>query len=238
MNHVPRFTFEDTKPLITNEQLLADIRRVASDLGCSVLPQRRYRQHGNHSTTAIKERFGTWNAAITAAGLGPASERDISEEELHQNLEQVWMRLGRQPRKREMAAPLSRFTHHPYVRRYGGWLSAVRAFLRAVETESSEDGKALVPQQPSRGPRDASLRLRFLVMRRDRFACRHCGASPANVPGVELHVDHVVPWAEGGSTALENLQTLCTRCNLGKSNLGESGELANPPIQPTGSAGG
>jgi hypothetical protein len=223
MNPVPRFTFEDTKPVVTDEQLLADIRRVATDLSSSSLPQRRYRQHGHYSTTAIKRRFGTWNAAIKAAGLNRASERDISEAELHQNLEEVWMRLGRQPRKREMAAPLSRFTHHPYVRRYGGWLKAVRAFLSAVEAESAaEGGEPRVPQQPSRGPRDPSLRLRFTVMRRDRFSCRHCGASPAKDPSVELHVDHVVPWAEGGSTALENLQTLCTRCNLGKSNLRES----------------
>ena len=75
------------------------------------------------------------------------------------------MRLGRQPRKREMAAPLSRFTHNPSVRRYGGWLSAVRVFLSAVEAESAAEGtEPRVLQQPSRGPRDPSLRLRFLVM--------------------------------------------------------------------------
>jgi hypothetical protein len=223
MNRVSRFTFEDTKPIITDEQLLADIRHVAADFGCSSLPQGRYRQHGGYSTTAIKQRFGTWNAAIAAAGLSPSSERDIPEAVLHQNLEEVWISLGRQPRKREMAAPLSRFTHHPYVRRYGGWLGAVRAFLRAVETESVAEGtEPHVPQQPSRGPREPSLRLKFFVMRRDRFSCRHCGVSPAKDPGVELQVDHVIPWAEGGPTILENLQTLCLRCNLGKSNRRES----------------
>ena len=221
---MPRFVFEETKPVITNEQLLGDIRRVAADLGCSSLPQRRYQQHGRNSTAAIKDRFGTWNAATAAAGLSPASERDIPEAVLHQNLEEVWMRLGRQPRKREMVAPLSRFTHNPYTRRYGGWLNVVRAFLLVVEAESAaEDTEPRVPQQPSRGPRDPSLRLKFLVMRRDRFSCRHCGASPAKDPGVQLQIDHVVPWAEGGPTTLDNLQTLCTPCNLGKSNLQEGG---------------
>lgn len=224
---MPRFAFEDTKPVITNEQLLSDIRRVAADLGCSSLPQRRYQQHGRYSTAAIKDHFGTWNSATAAAGLSPASERDIPEAVLHQNLEEVWMRLGRQPRKREMVAPLSRFTHNPYTRRHGGWLSVVRAFLRAVEAESPPGGaEPSVQQQPSRGPRDPSLRLRFIVMRRDRFSCRHCGASPARDPGVELQVDHVTPWEKEGPTTLENLQTLCTRCNLGKSNLRESGETA------------
>jgi 5-methylcytosine-specific restriction endonuclease McrA len=56
-------------------------------------------------------------------------------------------------------------------------------------------------------------------MQRDHFTCRACGASPAKEAGVELHVDHVVPWSRAGETTLENLQTLCTRCNLGKSDL-------------------
>jgi 5-methylcytosine-specific restriction endonuclease McrA len=33
---------------------------------------------------------------------------------------------------------------------------------------------------------------------------------------VELHADHISPWADGGKTVLENLQTLCQNCNLGK----------------------
>jgi 5-methylcytosine-specific restriction endonuclease McrA len=67
--------------------------------------------------------------------------------------------------------------------------------------------------------RDPSLRLRFKVLQRDRFSCRVCGASPAKRAGVELHVDHIRPWSTGGETVLENLQTLCSTCNLGKSNL-------------------
>ena len=38
-------------------------------------------------------------------------------------------------------------------------------------------------------------------------------------PGVELKVDHVVPWSDGGETVLDNLQLLCQKCNGGKSNL-------------------
>ncbi|MBA3003530.1 MAG: HNH endonuclease [Desulfurivibrio sp.] len=38
--------------------------------------------------------------------------------------------------------------------------------------------------------------------------------------GVSLifHVDHIELWSKGGETVLENLQTLCSVCNLGKSN--------------------
>jgi len=67
--------------------------------------------------------------------------------------------------------------------------------------------------------RDVNLRLRFMVMKRDGFKCCMCGASPANDKNVELHIDYIVPWSKGGETIIENLQTLCSKCNLGKSNL-------------------
>lgn len=43
--------------------------------------------------------------------------------------------------------------------------------------------------------------------------CVYCGRRP---PDVELHVDHVVPVAKGGSNELHNLVAACRDCNLGK----------------------
>lgn len=63
-----------------------------------------------------------------------------------------------------------------------------------------------------------SEKLRYQVLKRDNFKCCACGASPAKDPSVELHIDHIIPWSKGGETTLENLQTLCSRCNLGKGN--------------------
>ena len=61
-------------------------------------------------------------------------------------------------------------------------------------------------------------KLRYQVLKRDNFKCCACGASPAKDPSVELHIDHILPFSKGGETTLENLQTLCSKCNLGKSN--------------------
>jgi hypothetical protein len=212
-----KFEFENTKPVITDGDLLDDIRAVADQLGVTSLPERWYQQHGRYSTSAIKDRFGSWNAAIAAVGLTFAGQRDIGDAELFDNLRSVWIVLGRQPRKREMIKPISKFTHHPYVKRYGGWLDAVKAFLTSLE--QAETPPERLRSRASRGPREPSLRLRFLVMRRDNFRCCQCGVSPAVTPGVRLDIDHVVPWSAGGATTMENLQTLCSKCNLGKSNL-------------------
>ncbi len=61
-----------------------------------------------------------------------------------------------------------------------------------------------------------TLALRYKVLKRDNFKCVACGK---NASEVEMHVDHVIPVSKGGKTIESNLQTLCSKCNLGKSNV-------------------
>ena len=70
-----------------------------------------------------------------------------------------------------------------------------------------------------RTPRSVNARLRIRVIMRDNCTCRICGISPALKPGTILEVDHIKSWDAGGETIFDNLQTLCQRCNGGKSNL-------------------
>jgi hypothetical protein len=58
-------------------------------------------------------------------------------------------------------------------------------------------------------------RSRAAVLARDGNKCRMCGRNSLQVV---LEVDHIVPASLGGSDELDNLQTLCRECNLGKSN--------------------
>ncbi|MBW4483880.1 MAG: HNH endonuclease [Tildeniella torsiva UHER 1998/13D] len=55
------------------------------------------------------------------------------------------------------------------------------------------------------------------VLARDKWTCRSCGRS-TRVDGITLHVDHILPRSQGGMDQISNLQTLCAKCNLGKSN--------------------
>lgn len=56
-------------------------------------------------------------------------------------------------------------------------------------------------------------RTRFEVFKRDQFTCQYCGRS---APDVVLHIDHILPVAEGGTNEIINLVTACQDCNLGK----------------------
>ena len=60
-----------------------------------------------------------------------------------------------------------------------------------------------------------SARVRFEVLKRDRFQCQYCGRA---APDVLLEVDHVLPVSAGGTDELENLRTSCQGCNRGKSD--------------------
>src|SRR5574337_2071479 len=108
-----------------------------------------------------------------------------------------------------MVSPLSKYTHNPYVRLFGGWVNAMRIFTRTVnENELEVSSVKSAPTRDGKGPREPSLRLRFLVMRRDHFKCVLCGRAPATDPTTELHIDHIVAWSKEGRTEMSNLRTL------------------------------
>lgn len=68
----------------------------------------------------------------------------------------------------------------------------------------------------NRSRRAIPLGLRYKIFKRDSFKCVACGHSA--VDGAKLHIDHKLPFSLGGLTELNNLQTLCSDCNISKSN--------------------
>ncbi len=72
-------------------------------------------------------------------------------------------------------------------------------------------------RRQKRQERQVSARKRFAVLKRDGYRCQLCGASSAD--GARLEVDHRTPLAKGGSNNLDNLWTLCQKCNAGKGTL-------------------
>lgn len=52
--------------------------------------------------------------------------------------------------------------------------------------------------------------MRWSIWERDNFTCKQCGSRR------DLTIDHILAEANGGPTILDNLQTLCRRCNSRK----------------------
>lgn len=208
---------------ISNDELISDMIHVSKMLNQSTLTAAEYDKYGKFHSRTISKRFSTWNNALVIANL-QISNRFYSDEELFNNLANVWMRLGKQPSRRDLALVGSYISYKAYERRFGRWSTALKTFFEHFNATQDNLEYTLVDIDQNNhkhriSSRDINLRLRFLVMSRDNFKCCFCGASPATDPSVILHIDHIKPWSKGGETEINNLQTLCSKCNQGKSDL-------------------
>ncbi len=209
---------------IPEEELLADLKRVASDLSKNTLTTVEYTAKGNFGVNTFLRRFKQWNLALQKAGLEAPNRQHVPDAELFENIANIWTSLGRQPLGRELdkTQGLSEFSLGTYESRFGSWNKALLAFEVFIKSGkvSESPHPALGAARPSRRTgRKINWRLRAQVLIRDNCICQMCGASPAKDPDVDLHADHIRPWSKGGETALENLRTLCLKCNIGKSDL-------------------
>jgi len=201
-------------------ELINDLKRVASDLGKTTVTQSEYNKLGKYHATTLTRRYGSWFKCLELAQLSLSrSPINIPEEELFQNLAYLWEKFGRQPKYSEVKKPISEFSVGTYEKRYGTFYKALEKFVMQMNGEIVDRKYISNLKVVNNNPRAINYRTRFLIMRRDNFKCRICGASPSIDPSIVLHVDHVVPCAKGGTANFENLQTLCSRCNLGKSDL-------------------
>ncbi|MGH7801153.1 MAG: homing endonuclease associated repeat-containing protein [Thermodesulfobacteriota bacterium] len=184
------------------EEALSDMKATAAELKKTSLTTTEYNQYGRwHSDTPIR-LFKTWNNAISLAGLEVVKRVNIGDEELFENLMNIWTKLGRQPYISDMVKPFSKIDGSVYKRRFKSWRKALEEFVEYVNTEeknqSIEVENTKVNQNHSteakhKTKRGVNWRLRFLVMRRDNFKCVIDGRSPATHNGTTLEVDHIIP---------------------------------------------
>jgi len=221
-----KFELEEYHRGVTDEELITELQRVALELNKDALTRAENDERGKYGTTTYIRRFGSWFNALEKAGLQKTrTPMNLPEEELYKNLEEIWIKLGRQPRYQEVQKPLSKYSVGTYENRFGTWRKALEKFVAYINNEENTSSEEAIkhfeiaPDTRHKTSRTINWRLRFIVMRRDNFKCKNCGRSPATDPTIILHVDHIKAWANGGETVLENLQTLCSQCNIGKSDL-------------------
>ena len=231
---MPNFKVELRRRDLSEEELLADLRRVASEVGSKTVTVLEYKDRGKFGSTTVLRRLGSWNVALEKAGLKAPNRQNIPDDELFENIVAVWTALGRQPFGRELdkGSGLSSISLGTYEKRFGSWNNALIAFDEFINFEEKNDAPPIEAENADqvigaasqsgvtkhKTKREISDRMRFKILMRDGFSCQSCGKSPTMERGVELHVDHKLPWSKGGETVEENLQTKCSKCNLGKGN--------------------
>jgi flagellin-specific chaperone FliS len=223
---------QKTKKL-TDKEVITDIQRVANLLKRQTITTGDYRKYGNYDCSSVLKIYKTWNKALEVANLEKSSNRNTMNEEMFIEIERIWRELGHQPTSTDIKNGASIYSLHMYATRFGGWRGALDAFVKYINDDIQNEqntflniesqhfiepiiGKATFNHKTNREP---NWRLRFRVLKRDNFKCCACGASPAKDPSVNLHIDHIHPWSKGGESVIDNLQTLCDVCNLGKSDV-------------------
>ena len=217
-----RYELEVHHRNVPNDELIAELRRVAELLDRSSVTIDQFNEHGRFHSSTLSRRFGSWFKALDAAGLQKTRNLHLTNEQLLENLVAVWLKLGRQPKYQDLTKDNSAFSSGTYENRFGTWRKALEAFVDWANEGVTPETLDRSPSQQRRTPRNINWRLRALVLMRDGARCQLCGVEARN--GATLHVDHVIPWSKGGETVLDNLQVLCHVCNIGKSDAQISAE--------------
>lgn len=223
------FKLELNKRNNSDEEFIEDLIRVAKKINKNTVTIAEYEKCGKFHPSTLQRRFGSWFKVLNVAGLEKSrSDINIPEEELFINIENVWIKLGRQPKYAEMKSPLSKYSAGTYDKRFGSWGKGLELFVEYINKEKDNIIETVQNLNPKsdykettikhKTKREISDRLRFKILMRDGFTCKSCGKSPMTELGVELHIDHIIPWSKGGETIPENLATKCKQCNLGKGN--------------------
>ena len=98
-----------------------------------------------------------------------------------------------------------------YYRPPKSW-DEIEAEDRKKATEKGMEYTAWVEARAKKKARSIPKATRREVFARDNYRCVQCGAAE------ELTLDHIFPFALGGSNEHENLQVLCKACNFKKGN--------------------
>lgn len=225
----------DRNPInkISKEDVVKELKRVAGHYKYTKFTRHEYDKVAKLCKgSKVLSVFGTWKKALDSIGveLKPrvVDRSFISKKELFDEMDRIWRQLGHRPSKTEWELSKPKYSYSTYKARFKGWTNACLQFIEyktgksvveEIKTPQSEQvSKTKIDTKDSKLKREIPLKLRLKVLQRDNFCCVFCGKSPATHRGTVLHIDHIKPYSKGGKSSLDNLQTLCYECNLGKSD--------------------
>ena len=135
------FELDEYHRNVSRDVLIEDLKRVAKKLGKNTLTHDEYETEGRFGTTTFIRRFGSWNKSLEMASLNIKNLQGITNEELFENIELIWIKLGRQPKYGEIEKPLSRYSLGAYEGRFGGWRKALEKFVEYANSEQKSNSE-------------------------------------------------------------------------------------------------
>jgi len=135
---------------MSDEEILARIRDVSAQLGKNSLAGADIEANSEITRDMMHRRFGSVSAALRKAGIEQVNHgRRYTEDEIFENLLNVWTHYGRPPTALEMDRSPSTVGKNAYLHRYGGWRKALKAFVERANSETDGNPALDSEQQPS-----------------------------------------------------------------------------------------
>jgi hypothetical protein len=139
---------------VDKSEIVAELQKVAGMLGTNQLSQGDYDELGTINRGTIRNRFGNWKDALTAAGLAPVTskKRNLpSDDKLLREIIKVTSELDKIPSAHDMNA-YGCFSQKPYTNRWG-------TFTTARETAYTKYGLPIGLNLPLRNSHSVKISL-------------------------------------------------------------------------------
>ncbi len=116
----------------SKEELITELKRLAdSDDHSPSEPDML--ENGSFSPSTYKSKFGSWNAALEAAGFSPRTQgQQITDDALRSELKTLTEQLGQKPTTTDMSEK-GAYSPGTYIRRFGSWEEA----LETLDSDSA-----------------------------------------------------------------------------------------------------
>jgi hypothetical protein len=228
---------------IPREQIIEELEKVAKHFNYKDFKQTDFNQLSSISYFTVNREFSTWEKTmqflkeyLEKKGIDfeiTSRRSKYTIQEMFDEMERIWSKLSHRPSRNEWVASNPILSYDTICRQFGSWTKACLKFIEYksggeiisdIEFPTPTKKAKSIPhtyhkkRAKTANARTISLSVRLKVLNRDNFRCVFCGKSPATDLGTKLHIDHIKPFSQGGSNEIDNLQTLCVECNLGKSD--------------------
>jgi 5-methylcytosine-specific restriction endonuclease McrA len=134
---------------ISDDDIVEQIRKVSALLDKASLSGADVEANSDVTQSLMWRRFGSVSAALKRAGVEQVDHgRRYTEDEIFENLLDVWMHCGRPPTALEMDRSPSTVGKNAYIKRYGGWRKALKAFVERANSDSGANTAHSSNNQP------------------------------------------------------------------------------------------
>jgi len=191
------------------DEMVEELQRMADELG---RPPKSTEMNtmGEYSAATYQNRFGSWNAALSKAGMVPHRRRNEPDERLLDDIRRVAGLINKPPTANDIREHAD-YSLSTFVRRFGSWNDALKHAGLEVNQGSPGEGEYGRGWNPIK---------RAKVRERDGMECVECGKtnqSHMKTANETLHVHHLNPREEFNTdeeyNSIDNLATVCSGCH-------------------------